>query len=57
MLDKVDFLRRTIHTPTPTMQGGETTAISHGVIIRMCKIHKGNYKIFSRGVIIRLLYK
>jgi hypothetical protein len=47
MWARIITLQRTIHTPTLTMQGGETTPIFHGVTIRMCRIHKGIKEISS----------
>jgi hypothetical protein len=45
MWARIITLQRTIHTPTPTMQGGEPTPIFHGVTTRMCKIPKGSKEI------------
>jgi hypothetical protein len=49
MWARIITLQRTIHTPTLTMQGGETTPIFHGVTIRMCRIHKGSKGISQQG--------
>jgi hypothetical protein len=40
MWDKTIILPRTTHTPTLTIQGGETTPTSHGVTIRSSKFSR-----------------
>jgi hypothetical protein len=57
MWAKIITLQRTIHTPTPTMQGGEPTPIFHGVTLRMCKLSKGSKYISNREITIKLSHK
>jgi hypothetical protein len=57
MWARIITLQRTIHTPTLTMQGGETTPIFHGVTIRMCRIHKGIKEISSKEITIKLPHR
>jgi hypothetical protein len=53
----ITILQRTTHTPTLTMQGGETTPIFHGVIIRMFKIYKGSKEISNKEITIKPHHK
>jgi hypothetical protein len=54
MWARIITLQRTIHTLTPTMQGGEPTPIFHGVTLKMCKIPKGSKEISNREITIKL---
>jgi hypothetical protein len=51
------ILQKTINTLTLIMQGSKTTPIFHGVIIRMCRMHKGSKEISSRELTIKLYHK
>jgi len=57
MWARIIILQRTIHTPTLTMLGGETTPIFHGVTLRMCKLPKGSKEISNRKITIKLHHK
>jgi hypothetical protein len=57
MWARIITLQRAIHTPTPTMQGGEPTPIFHGVTLRMCKILKGSKEISNREITFKLHHK
>jgi hypothetical protein len=57
MWARITILQRTIHTPTFTMQGDETTPIFHGVTIKMSRIHKGRKEISSKEITIKLHHK
>jgi len=57
MWARIITLQRTIHTPTPTMLGGEPTPIFYGVTLRMCKISKGSKEISNKEIIIKLHHK
>jgi len=57
MWARITILQRTIHTPTFTMQGDETTPIFHGVTIKMSRIHKGKKEISSKEITIKLHHK